>query len=1201
MSVTTRTILVAGLCIALLTAAQVPATPQDISFFHLSKKEGLSDNNVTAAVMDQHGLLWVGTMEGLNCYDGYSVKQFYHESYPVLQNNNILRLTCDEKNRLWIHFADKRVAMLDENRQFHAVQITDSGRQVTVDYLLPYTSRGVLFLCGSRLYAPDKNDPLHLVRVPWEGDTMLNHVFSRINIWDKDKLVCSGQNRLCLFDVTHLQVLYMLTIPDVLAAVRLNDQEALITTSNNDKLCRVNFPEGKVVKAYGQLKDQYGDPMHAFPRSIYHLTGNRFIFTSAYAGVYVFDASKETLTRYKHDPVDPQSISANNTSYIFSDTSGYFFVTSNSSGLNYFNIHHYLAKRQPFFRDDRTGHIFDGYVNCITADRYGHIWLGTQNRLIEWDRDHDKMYFRQYGTLNAQTFNGHEEVRALCFDRNNHLWVGLNRFGVVVMNEKNQPVKYLNADKKDQPLVGNLIYDIKESSGGQIWIATSNGLNIVDNSDFKVLGPDSDPIVKALHNVPCNVIWFRNETEAWVGTASGPYKINTVARTIAHYKGESELGSDNVFCITDDQEGNIYVGTDAGMYVVKNGQITASYDRSNELRSNICDGFLKDDSGKIWMGNDNTLLCYDPLSRRFEAYDEGTGLSGAGFRPFACFKNSDGELFWGAENGVSYFDPDRLRRQHLPLKLYIHTVTTDDNVYRVGQSHRLTFPFSQNPIGFGASAIDLLRSKNIVFRYRLEGADSAWKTTKTLDEIWYSHLSPGRYTFRAMASRDGLHWTEAQNDLTFLILTPWWRSYGFYVLCLLALTGMAFVVYRRKGIKNDEREIQKAVDYFAGSTYQYDSVESILWDIARNCISRLKLEDCVIYLLDAEHQVLQQKAAYGPKSPKEYEIYNPIAIPLGKGIVGSVAQKRKAELINDTRKDERYIIDDESRLSELAVPIIHDDTVIGVIDSEHRKRNFFTQKHLDALQSIASLCSAKISRAMAIEAMKKSEHALLELHRKMTESKFMNLRLQMNPHFLFNTLNSIQHLIVSGQSLQAYKYLNIFSNLMRATLQNAEEILIPLEEELRMLHLYLDLESLRFKDSFTYHILIDDELECEEVQIPPMMIQPFAENAIWHGLMHRDGEKKLLIEFTGYDDFLKCTIEDNGIGRAQVSAIQRRQLDSASHISKGIQIVRERLALLEQKTGKRSSLEIEDLYTGQGQPRGTRVLIHIPFYNPAEV
>ncbi|HRF17600.1 MAG TPA: histidine kinase, partial [Chitinophagaceae bacterium] len=302
----------------------------------------------------------------------------------------------------------------------------------------------------------------------------------------------------------------------------------------------------------------------------------------------------------------------------------------------------------------------------------------------------------------------------------------------------------------------------------------------------------------------------------------------------------------------------------------------------------------------------------------------------------------------------------------------------------------------------------------------------------------------------------------------------------------------------------------------------------------------------------------------------------------------------------DTTKDSRYIVDDENRLSEITVPIIHEEKVIGIIDSEHSKKHFFTKQHLQALQTIAALCSTKISRAMAMDAMKKSKLELMELNVKMAESKFLNLRLQMNPHFLFNSLSSIQHLIVSQQATKAYKYLTVFSNFLRSLLNYADKNFIPLDAELKILQMYIELESLRFDQSFSYEIKADESLSNDEVLVPSLMVQPFAENAIWHGLLHKEGDKKLSIRFSNNaEDYLTCIIEDNGIGRQKAESIQKGKITSMVHESKGIGIIRERLELLQQKTGKPASLKIEDIYSNN-EATGTKVIITIPYYNPEE-
>ncbi len=179
-----------------------------------------------------------------------------------------------------------------------------------------------------------------------------------------------------------------------------------------------------------------------------------------------------------------------------------------------------------------------------------------------------------------------------------------------------------------------------------------------------------------------------------------------------------------------------------------------------------------------------------------------------------------------------------------------------------------------------------------------------------------------------------------------------------------------FHLYSKQLRQNDlmieeAKEIERTINYFSTSLFGKNSVDEILWDVAKNCIGRLGFVDCVIYLLDEEKKTLVQKAAYGTKNPNAFEIYEPIDIPIGNGIVGTVAKNSEPLIINDTSTDERYIPDDAHRLSELAVPLIYNKKVIGVIDSEHPDKYFFKEHHLNILKTIASLCANKVIRALA--------------------------------------------------------------------------------------------------------------------------------------------------------------------------------------------------------------------------------------------
>lgn len=179
-------------------------------------------------------------------------------------------------------------------------------------------------------------------------------------------------------------------------------------------------------------------------------------------------------------------------------------------------------------------------------------------------------------------------------------------------------------------------------------------------------------------------------------------------------------------------------------------------------------------------------------------------------------------------------------------------------------------------------------------------------------------------------------------------------------------------------LQSKERYLE-IINGFSLGLMHSNTTEGVVWGIAKQVIARMNFEDCVIYLVDKEEGVLIQMAAHGPKNPYHLNIKDPIKIPLGKGIVGTVAVTGKAEIISDTRLDDRYILDDEPRLSEIAVPIIFENEVIGVIDSENTKPNFFTQEHLMILTTVAAMGSSKLINAKINEELKEYQFGLEKL------------------------------------------------------------------------------------------------------------------------------------------------------------------------------------------------------------------------------
>ncbi|MCL6274336.1 histidine kinase [Muricauda sp. 2012CJ35-5] len=312
--------------------------------------------------------------------------------------------------------------------------------------------------------------------------------------------------------------------------------------------------------------------------------------------------------------------------------------------------------------------------------------------------------------------------------------------------------------------------------------------------------------------------------------------------------------------------------------------------------------------------------------------------------------------------------------------------------------------------------------------------------------------------------------------------------------------------------------------YFSKSLLGKENEEEILWDLAKNCIAKLGFVDCVVYLLDDELEVLVQKAAYGPKNPKDYSLHNPVAIPLGTGITGTVAESRVAEIIPDTSLDNRYIVDDDQRLSEICVPIYHEDVVYGVIDCEHPERDFFTKQHLKMLAAIASIAAIKMKNVRSQKALRDEQANLLAIKEEMMNLKLQALNSQLNPHFVFNALNSIQYYVTAEDKKSALEYLSTFSKLVRFNLSHLGTEVVLLEDELKMLQWYLKLQKMRYDEHLEYHINVNDPVGIWDAMIPATLVQTLMDNIIEYAMSSPNHKEVLDIDITIQKEYVVLEI-----------------------------------------------------------------------------
>lgn len=304
------------------------------------------------------------------------------------------------------------------------------------------------------------------------------------------------------------------------------------------------------------------------------------------------------------------------------------------------------------------------------------------------------------------------------------------------------------------------------------------------------------------------------------------------------------------------------------------------------------------------------------------------------------------------------------------------------------------------------------------------------------------------------------------------------------------------------------------------------------------------------------------------------------------------------QLLFSQLKDSIYDINAREELSRLRTEYetTKKEKEIAILnqDKANQQLEIGYQKNLRIITTLAALFLMLVSYLLYLRYRMKQQKIKVDLERKNMEIEQRLLRSQMNPHFIFNSLNSINSYILINDHQTAQVFLTKFSELIRLILENSRKSMISLEDEIRTLQLNLELEQSRFTDAFQFSITIEPDMILQDTYVPPMLIQPFVENAILHGLSNKKEKGQIDIELKKSGQMLLATVSDNGIGRAKAGENSETRR-SKIHQSLGLQLTKERLSLLSSKFRQNFHFSIVDLKDDQDNAAGTLVNIYLPF------
>lgn len=1210
----------------ILLTAKALCQEADEDFTLYTKQKGLSHNQVTGITQDSTGYLWVSTGMGLDRFDGSHFVNHSNVDSLSIPAAAVKGLTWLDNRRL-VAFGRGMHIMDTYNHRCRNLFIpfVNSQYQFKFNGIKAVTSNkeGDLFVLtnsGFYHYNHDYNLVFRFDYYPIQQVDTAYFTFGRKFLWiNQQKLIIVSAAGLYCYNTAQKQFKKMepKDFPPLHSFLHYPDQKIDFYQPVKESLIVLDYDHGTIV--YINLKENTITTTQIdnasfkkefdYRSELIYASDTSFYLTGKLSGFYTLhvdrNSGKILFNPTKHLPnyyCKQLMIGRNQILWI-----------ATNRGLLKYNSFHSFARQS-----EVSWAVQDQFPNLAMQDIciFGNkIYVGTKGSagLLEFNKE-------------PLSFNKRIGVETI-FRQPNGIFSIVHENKENVLLATNGPLCRLNTltGKMTEVALENFdrlhgwVADLYKDNNQNIWIAAGKiYFYNTRQKKISILTQSGIPLEKI---VWANKIQQDSEGNLWFA-GHGLIRYNVQRQTFDRLINNFpyiNMPDKQVNCFVADRNGNLWINSnDNGLicYNIQNGSFRQFTSKSGLPDNNIAAMVII--KNKLWMATLEGMACLDLSSFKITSFGEESGFPD---QPVAlnarfCYDEKGNKLYIGYSDRIISFDPDQIFAKKQSPRMFVESVVTPGHKRLAFPGNPIATPWQSGEMSVRIGTIDFFTANSQRFAYRIaDNTDTQWQQLGTQNTFAISNLSPGHHLIQIKLVCSTNQWPEQIQEIEIILIPPFWKTWWFDLI--IAFIG-AFVLYgiflwRTRIIRKKEQakthlqkliadeyknqfELEQISHYFSSSLIHKKNVEDVLWDVSKNLIGKMNYEDCMIYLWNKEKTKMIQKASWGPKGDPKAISESVFDVAPGQGIVGHVILTREPIIVPDTRKDSRYRVDDVARLSEICVPIIHDGELIGVIDSEHSEVNHFQKRDIKILTTIATLISNKIKQIESEQSLATKQREIANINYRLAEAQLQALQTQMNPHFIFNSLNSINRMILEDESQKASRYMSKFANLLRITLNQSKQAFTTLYENMEHLENYLSMEKLRFDDSFTFRITADKEIDTEEVLIPTMMIQPLAENAVWHGLIPKKGRKKLLIHFSKMDDdTISCNIEDNGIGIHQSEELKK--LNRPLHHSVGINNLRNRIKILNEKFDAGCHLKIIDLNDIDRRKTGSRVVLSFRIIN----
>ena len=855
-----RLILTLYVCLSFCTF--VAGQPASLYFDNLTTENGLSHNKVNCIIQDSRGFVWLGTNDGLNRYDGTHFTIFKNNpgNISTISGNIITDILEDDQHILWIATADGGLTKYDyrlepskQFRQFKNLPGDSTSIPVNIINKIVQDSAGYLWLATSGYYVLrfDKKNERFVSPVKSGTKTVLALTLRKPNVlWAGRQgggLLTVNPATLTYSMDARYNDLYTKTLPHVTVISLFTDHKNNTWFGSWDRvLYRYDERSGSEIAYANNNQDGafQDDEILSFAESKSGLIwmGGRT------RGLQIYDPATNEFRNYQHDPSRGGSIADNQVNCIFIDKAGMVWLGTNLG----VSISNPLQQqfRQQFLSSSKDDNItlYDFFETSS-----GDLWIASTKGI------HIRKKGQQNFVLQPLTFKGKElEVSKFYKSRAGEMFIGTN-YSLFKLDTASFALSMLKNTDKDSvinQIIKSHIVSIAEDSFNNepVLIASPYGHYLAyyfwtRNKWVTRLDTSVNPVIK--WNIRDNLI-----RKLYKSPATGRLYIATAKNGIGIWKKNGEekfsfyknnplkkdgLSNNDVTDLVEDKQGNLWVTTYGGGLHYYDTHADSAHHIAES--SNLLEGVQIDANDKVWMLSNGNLDKYDPQSKIYSSFqlpdlEKTSGVHGN------MFKNKNGLFYIAGRNYFIEFDPLKISERQPQLPVYI----TDFRIFNQSHNHllhddQIELAYNQNYITIEFAAPNFANKTPVEFQYQLTGLNNTWVDLGTENKVSFSNLAGMSYTFRVRATNQPGIWYEHKQQLKIVIIPPFYKTWWFYILCALLLSGIVYGVYRyrvneilkRQAIRNKiAQDLHDSVGSTLSSIGVYSQVAKIYNEQQKN-------------------------------------------------------------------------------------------------------------------------------------------------------------------------------------------------------------------------------------------------------------------------------------------------------------------------------------------------------------------------------